>query len=530
MKIMIEDNADPYPNTYNLSQPFTVRGDINLTSPVGGEKWGVGSQKWITWQRNGGINTVRIAYSISGDVGPWAPIQDPTDLDYVFSNSGSFLWTVLDDMTPEARVRVENADVSSSDTRYVKTESGADFKIMARFDLTAPNGGETALVGQNFNSPNGITWNKWGADATNVKIDLATGVNALQPCSAVSAASFNKEITPTTSNDGSHPWLVDSNWVTPAACLRIYDVNDVDSEDRSASPFIIRASLGFVEPTTTTPALEVGQPFLIIWSKQGNIANVKLEYSPGNNDFTTDIRPIEPTADGIVPNINAAGCDITEGCYSWTVPDIEDTKDENIKLRIRDPNDSGAEAISEVFKIVSKLTVLSPNGNADSAQTDQFKVATSYPLTWSSSSTQARTPNVNLYYSTNGGGSYNIITTTVNDGSYPWITANGGVPDLIGTEVRIRVEDATEAALCTSSLGTRACDQSNNNFKIISDFTLTAPDGGGAPLEVGDPLTVTWSYKGTLATNEVELAYSTAGSDFSNPVVFQTTIHVFRPL
>ncbi|MBI4357688.1 MAG: hypothetical protein HY584_00155, partial [Candidatus Omnitrophica bacterium] len=515
VKVLVEDAGDPYPFTYNESSTFTIRGDLKVTSPVGGEKWGVaggvtGAYKTVAWQKNGSIAQFYLDYSKSGATGPWISILNGTG---GLEHSGSSLaWNVADDMSNNAYIRLRN--VSGPATEH---SSPAAFKIMARFDITKPDGGEISAAGTAFNSPNGITWDKWGANATNVKIDLATGVDPNQPCSAVASGSFDKVIIANTPNDRTHPWTPDVSWITPAACVRVYDVNDMDSENRSANPFIIRASFAFIEPTTGTPDLQVAQPFDIIWQRVGNIANVKLEYSPNGNNFTTDIRPIEPTANGIVPNVDAVSGDPTQGRYIWTVPDIEDNKDENIKLRIRDPNDAGAEVISEVFRIIPKFTVTYPSGNSDQNLTDKLKVghrigdtATPYTITWTSSSSQTRTPFVVLRYSTDGGGTWpagKVIANTDNDGSYQWVSGNGGVPDDISAQVKIRAEDASDGI---------GKDDSNYNIKIISNYKLNSPNGT-ATYDVGDPLTITWENIGTVAN--VELAYSTGGASFTSPVV-----------
>ncbi|MBI4430394.1 MAG: hypothetical protein HY587_01610, partial [Candidatus Omnitrophica bacterium] len=509
VKVLIEDATDPYPNTYTESAAFTVRGDLKFTAPVGGEKWGVAggvssAYKTISWQRNGTIAQVYLDYSKSGAAGPWIAILNATSgLEH--PNSGSFAWDVPNDMTLQGRIRIRNVSGPA-----VESISPTDFKIMARFDVMAPDGGEILQAGQNYT----MTWNKWGTAAANVKIELALNGNVGLP-------TYDKLIALSTPNDGNHPFTVDPNWITPNGKIRIYDVNDIDSVDASFSTFAIRAVFTFVEPVATTPDLQVGQPFLIVWAKQGNIANVKLEYSPGGNNFLTDIRPIEPTTDGIVPNTNAAGCNPTEGCHSWTVPDVEDNKDENIKLRIRDPNDAGAEVISVPFRIIPKFALTFPNGNADASLTDKLKVghrvgdtATPYTITWTSSSSQIKTPFVVLRYSTDGGGTWpagKVIANTDNDGSYVWTTINGGVPDDISSQVRIRVEDASDGV---------GKDDSNFNVKIISNFKLNAPNGG-AVYEVSDPLTATWESIGTAAN--VEIAYSTGGAGFTSPVVILAT-------
>ena len=93
------------------------------------------------------------------------------------------------------------------------------------------------------------------------------------------------------------------------------------------------------------------------------------------------------------------------------------------------------------------------------------------------------------------------------------MSAIGGVPDDISAQVRIRVEDPNDSA---------AFDESNYNFKIISNLTMTSPNTANAsPYEVGDPLTITWNKVGSAAN--VELAYSTASLDFSSAVVLAAT-------
>jgi hypothetical protein len=136
--------------------------------------------------------------------------------------------------------------------------------------------------------------------------------------------------------------------------------------------------------------------------------------------------------------------------------------------------------------------------------TEKLKVGTPYNITWTSSSSQLRTPYVTLSYTTTGGPPYDkTITTTDNTGSYTWVTANGGVPDTISSQVRIRVVDASDGV---------AYDDSDNNFKIISDFAISTPNGGGT-YDIGDVIPITWTNKGTAAN--VQLWYSTGSAAFT---------------
>ena len=495
VKIKIEDANDT--ETNQTSAVFTIAGDLKLTSPVGGEKWNVDNPtRVISWLWNGNVGLVKLSYRKGSPVGDPIPIlnaQGGTDI----PNEGQFIWTI-----PETALStVTFMEIRNVSGPAIVNQSPAGFKIMAQFDVTDPKGGEVAMAGANYT----VKWNKWGTPAGNVKVDLALdGVAFDKPLRAVGSGNL---IVP---NDGSETFLMDEAWVTPNAKVRVYQDTDIDTVAISANPFTIRALFTFLDPSTAGQNLEVGQPFDILWFRQGKIPQVKIEYSPGiliNGNLATDIRPIEPTSDGLVPNLDSQNPGQPQGRYTWTVPDIEDNKDTNIHIRIMDPNDPGAYVVSPPINIIPKFTLTSPNGG------ELAKVGTPYNITWTSSSSQARTPQVTLSYTTTGGAPYNkTIATVDNTGSYSWVTANGGVPDDISSMSKIRIVDASDGV---------AFDDSNNNFKIISDFMVNTPNGGET-FVIGDTIPITWTNKGTVAN--VQLLYSTGGAAFTNPVEIQASL------
>ncbi|MCK5081364.1 MAG: hypothetical protein KAR31_00525, partial [Candidatus Omnitrophica bacterium] len=151
----------------------------------------------------------------------------------------------------------------------------------------------------------------------------------------------------------------------------------------------------------------------------------------------------------------------------------------------------------------------SPNG----AIPEQWLVGTTYNITWNSSSDIAQTPKVKISYSLNGGtylGENDIDAQAPNTGIYTWL-----VPDKITSLGRIEIRDQSDFV---------AKDESDSNFEVISDFTLSAPNGG-AYYEVDDTLEITWSDTGSTVT-DVKLAYSKDPSnddpafwtDFANSV------------
>ncbi|MBN1913177.1 MAG: hypothetical protein JW788_02130 [Candidatus Omnitrophica bacterium] len=516
VKIRIEDAADP--ETYYDSSSFTIRGDLNLTSPLGNEKWGVNSDHIIYWQRNGNISDVYISYSKNGLTGPWIGIEKQGG-GYNIPNTGNFLWTVPDDMADQVLIKVENT-IPASDpndgTLHTESVSPASFKIMARFDVTNPDGGEVVDAGQDYT----IYWNKWGSAASQVHIDLSTD-----------GATFpiEKRIVSNAPNTGSYLWPATavvnaSDNISPNARVRVSDVNEIDSGNVSLNTFRIRATFT-MDPTIGTVAFKVGETYDVVWNKQGNVANVLLQYSTDNfyNDHRNVVNNSNTDITTLVPNVGdpGKGDGSTRARYVWTVPDIEAVGADTVKLRVSDPNDTYAESISNQFRVIPSFTVTFPNGNADPALTDKLKVGTPYDITWTSTSAIGVTPNVKISYSTTGGEPYNktITSSTPNDGLYTWGGSGAGVPNDISDQVRVCVEDASDVG---GSYDHTAFDTSNENFKIISDFTLSDPNGG-ATYEVGDPIDITWINTGTVAN--VGLAYSTASDDFSSP----TTIIASTP-
>ena len=75
---------------------------ITLTSPNGGEAWGIGSTHNITWTYTGDMPSVKIEYSTNSGTS-WATIVAST------SNSGSYAWAVPGPASTSCLVRVSDA-------------------------------------------------------------------------------------------------------------------------------------------------------------------------------------------------------------------------------------------------------------------------------------------------------------------------------------------------------------------------------------------------------------------------------------
>ncbi|MCK5081363.1 MAG: hypothetical protein KAR31_00520, partial [Candidatus Omnitrophica bacterium] len=272
MRVRVQNADSGDSETYKVSPLFDVVGAFKLTSPssVGGEKWGVGgglADQTISWQWNGTMAPIYLWYSKTNSPPQWVGIESSSGV-YTHGNSGSIPWDVADAMSTTARIRIADDPITPT-AEYI---APADFKIMARFDVTYPDGGETILAGLEDTQENRtITWDYWGADADNVKIEIATDGDQASPTYT--------DIVASTLNNGSFEWTpVDVTKVTPTAKIRISDATnaDMDTANESASPFFIRASYT-IDPAIGTADLEVGEVFEIKWTKKGDIPEVVLE-------------------------------------------------------------------------------------------------------------------------------------------------------------------------------------------------------------------------------------------------------------
>src|SRR5207244_3874615 len=176
-----------------------------------------------------------------------------------------------------------------SDTS-VNDASDGNFSIKGTLTVTAPNGGETWIVGESRN----ITWTKTGA-ITNVKLEYSTDGGTTYP---------NLITASTPAAAGSYSWTV-PDAISATVRVRITNVADATVTASSGSNFKIRGAVTLTVPNGGETWI-VGENRNITWTKIGTIANVKLEYSTDGG--TT------------YPNVITASTAAAAGTYAWVVP------------------------------------------------------------------------------------------------------------------------------------------------------------------------------------------------------------------
>ncbi|MBU1086222.1 MAG: GPI anchored serine-threonine rich family protein [Candidatus Omnitrophica bacterium] len=452
VKVSDVDNALVF-DTSNAN--FTIKGNLRVGVPNGGEVWFVGEVRNITWTRNGSIPTIKLEYSTDSGVtypNMIAPSEDASTLTYN--------WSVPDALGTVIRVKI--TDISNA---TVTDTSNADFTIKGTLTLLTPNGGESWIV----SSVHNITWNRTGS-IPNIKIEYSTNGGSTYP---------NLVIASTDAGTGTYAWTVPDAIGTQLR-VRISQTTDASVNDISNANFVIKGALLLTAPNGAE-AWGIGTSRNITWTRTGSIANVVLAYSlDGGVSFPTTI---------------VASTDGSTGSYSWTIPDNPNS---TVKVRVADILDATVLDISDTnFKIIGSLNLTQPDG------TEQWGVGESRKISWTMVGSIA---NVKLEYSINSGASYDylIIASTPAGGlEYYWT-----IPDRTTTTARVKISDASDISVD---------DRSTADFSIQAIFTIIAPNGGEV-WTVADSEDITWSTVGSVANVKLEYS-TDGGSTYDNTIV-----------
>lgn len=212
----------------------------------------------------------------------------------------------------------------------------------------------------------------------------------------------------------------------------------------------------------------------ITWTSTGSIADVKLEYSTDNGGNWTVITASTSNS----------------GSYNWSVPN---SPSGNCLVKVSDTAGSATDQSNAVFTISDQrtVTVTSPNS------WQRWYIDSTYTITWT---TTGDISNVKIEYSTNGGGSWNLIIPSIsNNGSFDWVVPS--TPSSSNCLVKI------------SDTSGPASDTSNSSFAIepYPTITVTQPDGGES-FEAGTYRMVNWSSVGIIASVKIEYSVNGGGS------------------
>ena len=416
---------------------------VNITAPNGGEQWPIGTIKQVTWESVGSISdNLKLEYSKDN-------FATTFQIDFPVANTGTFDWTIPDDYSTTAKLRITDMDRAE-----ITDDSDGTFSISnPTVRITAPNGGELWTVGDT----EVITWINNGSVGGSLKAEYSKD-NFASDLHTIDADVTNSGDT------GTLDWTLPDDTSTTVR-VRITDNTRPVVWDKADADFTI---LPIPVITITSPiendSWRVGTEQEITWEDNGGLIsnNLTLRYS-------TD-------AGGSWPEdkIIAAG-EANDGSYTWTVPDDES---DTCMIKITDASRPSTNSLSPVFKIKPpSVTIISPNGG------ETWAIADRAPVTWTSEGSVS--DNLILEYSIDGAdGTYFLVEASVaNTGSYTWV-----VPDTLSSNAFFRIKDGNRLA---------TFDVSDEAFIINPSptITITTPNGGEEWV-MGEDRDITWIWTG----------------------------------
>jgi hypothetical protein len=270
-----------------------------MNSPNGSETWLVGESRNITWTKGGSIANAKL--DLSKDGGTTYPIAITTSTP---AANQSYAWTVPDEIGTQLRVKITDLGDAT-----VNDASNADFTVKGSLTLTAPNGGQTWIVGASQN----ITWNKTGTIA-NVKLDYSTDGGSSYP-NVIVASTPGESDPPSGAGNGQYAWTI-PDAIGANLKVKVTNLADTTVNDESDSAFTVKGSLNLTSPNGTEVWI-VGESRNVTWTMTGSIANVKLEYS--KNAFADESQTFTMTASTAAETDPPSGTG--SGQYTWSVAD-----------------------------------------------------------------------------------------------------------------------------------------------------------------------------------------------------------------
>jgi len=439
IKIEDNNNSSIYDTTDSDINIVLPQPNLTLTSPNGGETWGLGNAYYINWNAVS-VSAVNIYYSVNNGTS-WTNIINNV-------SGGSYYWTVpnlTSGTYPNCKIKIEDASNSSlfdvSNFNFTLTNPG--------ITVNGPNGGEQ-FTEQTYAS---IRW---------TPVALTNYVNIYYSLDSGETYTYLTQVYSQNSIQNSYSWYINNGSATNKAKIKICDYSDQNKCDESNAVFTILPSTPFVNLTYPNGGenFTAGQSYYIQWSSN-NVSNVKIEFSTNNGS----------TYNTIVANVSSITG--STNYYNWTVP-TNISNSCQVKIRITDiSNSTYTDQSASAFCIgVPTITVITPNGG------ETWQGGSVQNLKWSSNNISSY---VYIALSTDGGNTYSTPVFANNTGSYSYT-----VPNTPSNQAIIQINDYYNQNIS---------DISNANFTITQappSVKVLSPNNGGT-IVVGDSYAISWS-------------------------------------
>ncbi len=410
-KIRITDISNSN-NVASSDSLFSILTSPAIISPNGGEIISANTTCYIYWYSKLNATLFNLEYTLDGI--NWLPLAIGVSAfpNADGNNSGFYAWTTPNVTSTTCKVRITDASNS-----VLKSVSANFFTLTQQknLDLTNPNSLQNYTVGSSVY----ISWTSQGISQVTIYFS-SDGGNNFTP------------IVQNYTNTGFYTWTVPN--ITSTNCLiKIMDAASSLQDISATNFFIIPASTSL---TLVTPnggeKWYLGSKHSIVWTST-QIAAVKLEFNSGSGWST------------IANSLPAAA-----GSYFWN---ISNTISTTCRIRISNVANANVFDISnldfEIADTLKSLQLVSPNGG------EQWQAGSYKPITFASNNLS----HVDLFYSTDTGYTWNLISNMVSSSPYFWL-----VPNSQSTTCLIRISN-----------GAGLIDYSNSFFTITAPFSGTPP-------------------------------------------------------
>jgi PKD-like domain/Secretion system C-terminal sorting domain/Ser-Thr-rich glycosyl-phosphatidyl-inositol-anchored membrane family len=440
---------------YDVSNAvFNIAPAVLVTTPNGGETLTGCNNYTITWNKSNCIGNWNIYYSVNNGTN-WTQIAN-----YVAdngSNTQSYSWYVPNNLSStQGLIRVESYNYPG--TYNDASNATFTFAPSSNIVVTAPAGTENVLGCSTLN----ITWTKLVSPCNtsyNIYYSTNNGTNY----------TYITSVTDNGTNFQSYAWTIPNGITSSQMKIKIESGNYTNISGISTGSFTVTPSndITIVSPNggETWQGLSTQN---ITWTNlAGSSGLYTIQYSTnGGSSWVT-----------LATNYSG-------NSYSWTLPNSPST---TCQVRVLDfLNTCKSDVSNANFTITPATPILTaPNGG------QTLSVACNYTITWNTATLYST---VNLYYSTNNGGSYTTIVTGLsNSGSYTW-----NVPNFPSANCIIKIANSADV---------NSFDVSNAVFTISPPVTVTVPNGGETWVGCTS-YNITWS-KSTCLGGYWNIYYST---------------------
>gem|GEM_PF-2081978 len=440
-----------------FSGNFKVKGNLELLSPDGADKWIIGSAaQEIKWKYSGDIGSVSIYYDLNGGFGP-EEFSEENKIAVVpmgKDGTGSYAWSV----PPEIHSYKVKIKIVQATDPEVFDVSFNDFSIVPSLQILQPDTGTESWIADSFHY---VQWQTSGL-IKQLNLYYAHGEKGEWQLAA-------KNIEGGPPGKGGFRWLVPKEAIGTEVRLKLTAANDPlvtdEAPDGADHNLEVISWVRLKESGIKDEILHAGETKIIEWEYGGQIEYFNIEYSRDGGGSWTQIAYVT-AADQI---------------YHWTVPDDISAA---VRLRIAHVKNPQLNDTSDTtIEIKGGLKLLMPKGGET-----WVRDGTEREITWAAAGNIGP---VSIYYDDQSGkGGYhphNLVAGQLDAKAGRCVLT--ALPDLHSSKVRLWIVQDADPLLF---------DKIAADLTILPALKILEPKTGDPALLGGKAMRIAWNSTGTV--------------------------------